>query len=49
MFTNYFSNRAVVNNWNKIQSEIVNVDSINSFKNLFDKHKDSKYKTNIFD
>ena len=47
MFTNYFSNR-VVNNWNKLPAEIVNADSINSFKNLFDKYnKDIKYKTNI--
>ena len=37
IFTNYFSNR-VVNNWNKLPPEIVNADSINSFKNLFDKH-----------
>ena len=47
MFTSYFSNR-VVNNWNKLPAEIVNADSINSFKNLFDKYnKDIKYKTNI--
>ena len=48
LFTNYFSNR-VVNNWNKLPAEIVNADSVNNFKNLFDKYnKDIKYKTNIF-
>ena len=33
MFTNYSSNREV-NNWNKLPSEIVNAESINSFKNF---------------
>ena len=49
MYNNYFSNR-VVNNWNKLPSEIVNAESINCFKRLFDKHnKDIMYKTNIFE
>ena len=49
LFTNYFSNR-IVNSWNKLPAEIVNADSVNSFKNLFDKHnKDIMYKTNIID
>ena len=43
MYTYYFSNR-VVNYWNKLPSNIVNVE-INDFKNLLDKYnKDIIYK-----
>ena len=46
-FANYFSNR-IINNWNSLPSIIVNADSINQFKKLFDSHNDKiMYKTNI--
>ncbi len=34
---NFFSNR-VVNTWNSLPSDIQNASSVNSFKNLYDKH-----------
>lgn len=34
---NTFSNR-IVNDWNELPSEVVEADSINSFKNRLDKH-----------
>ena len=47
-FANYFSNR-VINNWNSLPSKIVNAETINQFKNLFDSYNVSTmYKTNIF-
>ena len=48
-YTQYFSNR-VVNNWNSLPAYVVNAESINNFKNLFDKFNERiMYKTNIFD
>ena len=47
-FSNYFSNR-VINNWNGLPSSIVNAESINQFKKLFDSHNvNIIYKTSIF-
>ena len=47
-FANYFSNR-IINNWNDLPSNIVNAESINQFKKLFDSHNASiMYKTSIF-
>ena len=46
-FSNFFTNR-VVNTWNKLPSNIVNANSINEFKNLFDKHyHEAQYKINL--
>ena len=46
-FSNFFTNR-VVNTWNKLPSNIVNANSINEFKNLFDKYyHDEQYKINL--
>ena len=48
-YANYFPNR-VVNSWNKLPNYIVNGNSINIFKNHFDKlNKNIMYKTNIFE
>jgi len=46
-FSNFFTNR-VVNTWNKLPSNIANANSINEFKNLFDKHyHEAQYMINI--
>ena len=46
-FSNFFTNR-VVNTWNKLPSSIVNANSINEFKNLFDKHyHEAQYMINL--
>ena len=36
-FQEFFTNR-IINVWNGLPSDIVNVDSVNGFKNTFDKH-----------
>ena len=47
-YQHFFTNR-VVNHWNGLSSEIVNSDTINTFKNRLDeKFSDMMYSTNIF-
>ena len=46
-FANFFTNR-VVNNWNSLPEHLVKASSVNSFKNLLDKHWSSyTYSLNI--
>ena len=40
---NYFSQR-IVNNWNKLPQSVVEADSVNSFKNRYDKYISNKKK-----
>ena len=47
-YKNFFTNR-VINHWNKLPHDIVNADTINTFKNKIDKlHADIMFQTRIF-
>ena len=47
-FKNFYSNR-VINHWNKLPQDVVNADTINTFKNRIDKiHADLMYQTKLF-
>ena len=47
LFRNFFSNR-IINNWNNLPMEIVMAGTLNSFKNLLDKHwQKYMYQTNL--
>ena len=43
----FFANR-IINNWNSLPNNVVNAETINSFKNRLDKHwSEYQYKTNF--